>query len=395
MKKRENTGKITGKVFGEARALGLTALAAAVMLSGCGNAGNQAQKGGYGAEQTENAENGENAAENTQTSVIIAMPPTSEPEAGFDPAYGWGAGEHMHEPLIQSTLTVTEADLSIGYDLATDVETSEDGMTWTVTIRDDAKFTDGEALTAEDVAFTYNTLKETSSVNDFSMLKQAEAIDDVTVVFEMERPFAIWSYTMAVTGIVPEHAYGTDYGTHPIGSGRYILKQWDKGQQVILEANPDYYGDAPKMQQVTILFMEEDAAFAAVRAGQVDVAYTAASYADQSVPGFSLLDCETVDNRGFNLPAVPETVREDGVKIGNDFTADVQVRRAVNLAIDRQEMIDHVLNGYGSPAYSVCDKMPWYNDEMERISYDPEKAEEMLDAAGWKKMPTESAKRME
>ena len=89
-----------------------------------------------------------------------------------------------------------------------------------------------------------------------------------------------------------------------------------------------------------------------------------------------------MDNRGFNLPAVPETVREDGVKIGNDFTADVQVRRAINLAIDRQEMIDHVLNGYGSPAYSVCDKMPWYNDEMENISYDVEKAEEMLDAAG-------------
>lgn len=139
------------------------------------------------------------------------------------------------------------------------------------------------------------------------------------------------------------------------------------------------------MRQVTILFMEEDAGISAVRAGQVDVAYTAASYADQSVPEFSLLDCETVDNRGFNLPAVPETVREDGVKIGNDFTADVQVRRAINLAIDRQEMIDHVLNGYGSPAYSVCDKMPWYNDEMENISYDVEKAEEMLDAAGWKK----------
>ena len=71
MKKRENTGKIIGKVFGEARELGVTALAAAVMLSGCGNAGNQAQKGGSGAEQTEN----------TQTSVIIAMPPTSDAAA--------------------------------------------------------------------------------------------------------------------------------------------------------------------------------------------------------------------------------------------------------------------------------------------------------------------------
>ena len=80
------------------------------------------------------------------------MGPSSEPEAGFDPVYGWGAGEHVHEPLIQSTLTVTNKDLTIGYDLATDMETSEDGMTWTVTIRPDVKFTDGEALTAEDVA---------------------------------------------------------------------------------------------------------------------------------------------------------------------------------------------------------------------------------------------------
>ncbi len=371
MNKWNNTCRFSGRAIGYS--LGVFAMTAVVMVSGCGNDANQ----------TQNDSSVEGQAENEN--VIIAMPPTSEPEAGFDPAYGWGAGEHMHEPLIQSTLTVTEADLSIGYDLATDVETSDDGLIWTVTIRDDAKFTDGEALTAKDVAFTYNTLKETSSVNDFSMLKQAEAIDDITVVFEMERPFSVWSYTMAVTGIVPEHAYGPDYGTNPIGSGRYILKQWDKGQQVILEANPDYYGEQPKMKQVTILFMEEDAAFAAVRAGQVDVAYTAASYAEQAVKGYSLLDCETVDNRGFNLPAVAETFKEDGVKIGNDFTADINVRKAINLAIDRQEMIDDVLNGYGSPAYSVCDKMPWYNDTIEKTSYDPKKAEELLDEAGWKK----------
>ena len=58
------------------------------------------------------------------SSVIVVMSPESEPEAGFDPAYGWGAGEHVHEPLIQSTLTVTNSDLTIGYDLATSVELS-------------------------------------------------------------------------------------------------------------------------------------------------------------------------------------------------------------------------------------------------------------------------------
>ena len=316
-------------------------------------------------------------------SVVVVMGPTSEPEAGFDPAYGWGAGEHVHEPLIQSTLTVTTADLEIGYDLATDMQVSEDGLTWTVDIRDDVKFTDGEPLTAEDVAFTYNTLRDTSSVNDFTMLEEAVAVDGDTVEFHMSRPYSIWPYTMAIVGIVPEHAYGPDYGQNPIGSGRYMLKQWDREQQVIFEANPDYYGEAPKMKRVTVLFMEEDAAFAAVMAGQADVAYTAAAYSDQTVDGYELLAFETVDNRGFNLPAIPSGITdEDGVPLGNDFTSDVNVRRAINIGIDREEMIQNVLYGYGTAAYSVCTKMPWYNEASE-VEYDPDETGRLLDEAGW------------
>lgn len=322
--------------------------------------------------------------ESHDASVVVAMGPTSEPEAGFDPAFGWGAGEHVHEPLIQSTLTATNTDLTIGYDLATDVSVSEDGLTWTVTIRDDVYFTDGDPLTAEDVAFTYNTVKESSSVNDFTMLDQAQALDNTTVVFTMNRPFSIWPYTMAVVGIVPAHAYDpATYGTNPIGSGRYILKQWDRGQQVILEANPDYYGEKPAMEQVTILFMEEDAAFLAAQAGQVDVAYTSATYSMETVEGYSLASYASVDNRGFNLPAVPAgEVNENGVPVGNDFTSDVLVRRALNIGVDRQEMIDNVLNGYGTPAYSVCDQMPWYNEDSQ-VAYDPEGAAALLDEAGW------------
>ncbi len=322
--------------------------------------------------------------ESHDASVVVAMGPTSEPEAGFDPAFGWGAGEHVHEPLIQSTLTVTNTDLTIGYDLATDVSVSEDGLTWTVTIRDDVYFTDGDPLTAQDVAFTYNTVKESSSVNDFTMLDQAQALDDTTVVFTMNRPFSIWPYTMAVVGIVPAHAYDpATYGTNPIGSGRYILKQWDRGQQVILEANPDYYGEKPAMEQVTILFMEEDAAFLAAQAGQVDVAYTSATYSMETVEGYSLASYASVDNRGFNLPAIPAgEVNENGVPVGNDFTSDVLVRRALNIGVDRQEMIDNVLNGYGTPAYSVCDQMPWYNEDSQ-VAYDPEGAAALLDEAGW------------
>ena len=310
-------------------------------------------------------------AEEEKTSVVVTMPPSSEPASGFDPAYGWGAGEHVHEPLIQSTLVKTTKDLEIANDLATEYSCSEDGLTWTVKIRDDVFFTDGEALTAQDVAFTYNNCRDNSSVNDFTMLKEAVAIDDTTVEFHMNEPYSIWPYTMAIVGIVPEHAYDENYGQNPIGSGRYIMKQWDKGQQVIFEANPDYYGEAPKIKQLTVLFMEEDAALAAAMAGQVDVAHTAAAYSDMAIDGYSLMRVESVDNRGFNLPTT-EPQEKDGIVYGNSFTSDVNVRRAINLAIDREEMIDNVLNGYGTVAYSVCDKMPWYNDAAE-TEYDLDK----------------------
>ena len=314
-------------------------------------------------------------------SVVVTMPTTSEPESGFDPAYGWGAGEHVHEPLIQSTLVRTTKDLGIENDLATEYSCSDDGLTWTVKIRDDVKFTDGEPLTASDVAFTFNTCRDESSVNDFTMLKEAVAVDDTTVEFHMNEPYSIWPYTMAIVGIVPEHAYDENYGQNPIGSGRYIMKQWDKGQQVIFEANPDYYGEEPKIKKLTVLFMEEDAAMAAAMSGQADVAHTAASYSDQEIDGYELLSVATVDNRGFNLPCT-EPEEKDGITYGNSLTSDVNVRRAINLAIDREEMIKNVLNGYGTVAYSVCDKMPWYNEEAV-TEYDLDAAKALMEEAGW------------
>lgn len=324
---------------------------------------------------------GDNDADTATTldkdSLVVVMGVNSEPEAGFDPAYGWGAGEHVHEPLIQSTLTVTNTDLEIEYDLATDVSVSEDGMLWTVSIRDDAYFTDGEKLTADDVAFTYNTVKDLSTVNDFTMLDYAEAYDDTTVLFHMTKPYSIFPYSMAIVGIIPEHCYDANYGQQPIGSGRYIMKQWDKGQQVIFEANPDYYGETPIIKKVTILFMTEDAAFAAVKAGQADLAYTAATYAGSNIPGYSLLSVKSVDNRGLNLPAVAK----DG-SLGNDITKDIAIRQAVNIGIDRNLLIQNVLDGHGSPAYSVCDNLPWYSDVNE-VDYDIDNALKILDEAGW------------
>lgn len=327
------------------------------------------------------------AGDDASSQVIVSMTVSSEPAAGFDPLRSWGCGEHVHEPLIQSTLITTDANLAFQNDLALSYECSEDGMTWTFVIRDDVRFTDGEPLTASDVAFTINGIVSSeASEADLSMVREAVALDDTTVEIHMAKPFNALLYTLAVVGIVPEHAYGEDYGAHPVGSGRYVLEQWDRGQQAILRANPDYYGEAPLMERVVVVFMEEDASLAAAQSGQVDVAYTAASLAASVPAGYDLLNCASVDSRGISLPvAEPGGAKEvAGVSYptGNAVTSDVAVRRALNYGIDRQALVDAVLYGYGAVAYSVSDGTPWASDDM-RCAYDFDAACALLDEAGW------------
>ena len=319
--------------------------------------------------------------------VTVSMPVSSEPAAGFDPFVSWGCGEHVHEPLIQSTLLTTTADMGFENDLATAYSCSDDGLTWTFTIRADAKFTNGKALTAHDVAYTINGVANSeASECDLTMVDKAVAVDDETCEIHLNKPFNAFLYTLAVIGIVPDGGHGSDYGSNPIGSGRYMLEQWDHGQQVILKANPDYYGDAPKIDRVVVVFMEEDASLAAARSGQVDVAYTVATYADQQPTGYDLLNCTSVDSRGISLPiiAAGATKKQTGEEYpaGNDVTQDLSLRRAINYGVNRQTLIDNVLNGYGEVAYSVSDNMPWSSDDM-RCEQDISRAKALLDEAGW------------
>lgn len=364
---------MTRRRFAQMIAAGGASVACAGVLSACG---------GNGADGSSSANDTE-----VKSQVIVAMNMNSEPAAGFDPFVSWGCGEHVHEPLIQSTLITTDANLEFVNDLATEYYCADDGMTWYFTIREDAKFTDGEPLSASDVAFTINGIIESEAAEaDLSMVEKAVATDDTHVEITMAKPYNALLYTLAVVGIVPEHAHGEDYGANPIGSGRYMLEQWDRGQQVILKANPDYYGEAPKMERVVVVFMEEDAALAAVRAGQVDIAYTSATYSDQTSEGYELFACETVDSRGISLPSIAAgQTKADGANeypAGNDVTCDLAVRRAINYGVDRQAMIDNVLNGYGTPAYSVCDSSPWGSPDM-KVETDVEAAKKLLDEAGW------------
>jgi peptide/nickel transport system substrate-binding protein len=305
-----------------------------------------------------------------------------ESEDGYDPTLGWG---RYGSPLFQSTLLARDEDLDVVPDLATDWSVSEDGLVWTVDIRTDARFTDGEPVTPEDVAYTFTTAGRSGGLTDVTALREAVVVDDDTVELRLDRPQSTFVNRLISLGIVPEHAHGPDYARNPIGSGPFELVQWDQGQQLIVARNEDYYGQRPAFERIVFQFTGEDASMAAASAGQVDVAAVPAQLALSEVPGMELLAVESVDNRGMTFPYLPDDGRttEDGAPIGNDVTADLAVRRAVNLAIDRQALVDGVLEGYGSPATGPVDGLPWHEPAAAVEDADAPGAERLLEEAGW------------
>lgn len=307
-----------------------------------------------------------------------------EPETGFDPITGWG---NSREPLVQSTLFKRDSEANLINDLATNYTISSDGLKWTVTIRNDVKFHDGMPLTARDVAFTFNTAANAGGSIDLSMLEKATATDDYTIEFELNDPQSTFINKLVALGIVPEHAYNAEtYGSNPIGSGPYKFVQWDKGQQVIFEANPDYYGQEPYFKKLTMLFMGSDSAFAAAKAGQVDLAEIPASFANQQVDRMKIVSLDSIDARGISFPIQADTGNktENGYAIGNNVTSDIAIRKALNIGIDRQALIDGALNGQGKEEFTGVDKLPWGNKEAIFEDGNLEEAKKILIEGGWK-----------
>jgi len=322
-------------------------------------------------------------SEGSDELVVAVGTHGGEPEAGFDPIAGWG---NSREPLVQSTLFKRDSEANLINDLATNYTVSSDGLKWTVTIRNGVKFHDGMPLTARDVAFTFNTAADASGSIDLSMLEKATATDDYTIEFELNDPQSTFINKLVALGIVPVHAYNAEtYGSNPIGSGPYKFVQWDKGQQVIFEANPDYYGQEPYFKKLTMLFMGSDSAFAAAKAGQVDLAEIPASYANQEVAGMKIVSLDSIDARGISFPMNPNTGEKtkNGYAIGNNVTSDPAIRKALNIGIDRQALIEGALNGQGKEEFTGVDKLPWGNKEAIFEDGDIEEAKKILTEGGW------------
>lgn len=317
--------------------------------------------------------------------VVAAYSHGGEPESGFDPILGWN---YLAEPLIQSTLLKMTPDMNYKNDLATNWSANSNFTEYTVNIRDGVKFTDNTTLDAEDVAFTYNMAKYNgTSELDFGTFKNATAVNKTTVKFYLNESDSTFVDKLAYLGIVPSDSYNNNtYGSNPVGSGPYKFVQWDKGQQVILEKNPDYYGKQPEFKKLTILFAQNEAAFNAAKNHEVDVAAVPLAFANETVDGYNMKLLDTIDVRGISLPVTNNTGEKiEDAPVGNNVTSDLAVRQALNYGINRTAIAEGALNGIGYPNYDgIAHQLPWANNESAIKDGNISKAKELLNASGWK-----------
>lgn len=356
----------------------------AVSFSGCGNAPSQSNQGNEkeSAAPQETLTQEEQKQTEKKEELVVSMGARIPHE--FDPKNRWGMYNESH--ILHSTLLMKTADLDIVGDFAKEYTVSEDGKTWDFLLHNDFKFCNGEPVTAEDVKFSYEMLIEDGKHWDLGFIENIEIPEKNRILFHLKTPRSTFFAQLTEVPIVPKAHYDENYVNNPIGSGPYMLEKYDKDEQAIFVLNPYWHGKEPYFKKWTWVCLDENTALAAAKAGKVDMIYVIPEFADEKIPGFKLFEYESNDVRGLSLPYVKSGVvtnSPDGYPVGNDVTSCPEIRKALNIGMNRQKIVDVVLNGHGKPAYSVIDGMPWWNPETSIPDGRIDEAKELLEQNGW------------
>lgn len=267
-------------------------------------------------------------------------------------------------------------------------EVLEEGRLLRFTLRRDIRWTDGQPLTARDVEFTYKLMVDpktpTAYAEDFLAIKEFRRTGEYTFEARYDKPFARALVTWA-SAILPRHILEgqdllkTKYSREPVGAGPYILKSWTAGDRLVLAANPDYFEGRPYLDERVIrIIPDQSTQFLELKAGNLDtISLSPQQYLYQT--GGAGWDANF---RKFQYVASAYTYL--GFNLKSPLFSDVRVRRAVNAAIDKDEIVRGVLAGLGQAANGPYKPGTWqYNARIPANEYDPGKAERLLAEAGW------------
>jgi len=302
----------------------------------------------------------------------------------------------MVTSLVYSGLFWFDTDWSPKGDLAKEWETLDDGLTFRVKLREGVKFHDGNELTSEDVVFTFKTIKHPDyqgpRAADLEPIEDIVAVDKYTVDFKLKEPFAPIIHNITY-GIMEKKLFEdvevADLGNHkyswePIGTGPYIFKEYVRGQYVLLERNPNWFrseeeNGGPFIQTVRMKVIPDDqTALAALENGEIDV----------DTPPPMEVKRLLSDYEGKLIP-VQYQRNGWGYMLLNTTKPpldDYRVRQALTYALDRQAIIDGALDGEAVVPPGPIPPVSWaYKDDLVTLDYNPAKAEQLLQEAGYTK----------
>ncbi|MEJ2716227.1 MAG: peptide-binding protein [Deltaproteobacteria bacterium] len=291
--------------------------------------------------------------------------------------------------LIYNGLVKYNKDIKLVGDLAERWEISEDKLKIRFFLRKNVKWQDGKPFTARDVEYTYklyvNPTTPTSYASDFLRVKDFRVLDDYTVEVTYGKPYApaLGSWGQ---GMLPRHLLeGTEVTQsplrrHPVGTGPYRFGEWKTGEKIVLNAYKDYFDGRPYINRVLTRVIPDLATmFLELKAGRIDqMGLTPLQFRRQTSSKWFKENFNKYKYLSFNYTYLGYNLKDWKFK-------DRLVRQALTTAINRKSIVQGVLLGLGTVAYTPYKPDTyWYNPNVKKFPYDPEKAKKMLAEAGWK-----------
>jgi len=302
--------------------------------------------------------------------------------AQLDPAFASADSEILVLSNVYDYLVEIDAANDVQPGLATSWSVSEDGRTWTFELRDDVTYHSGAAFGPEDVVSTFDRLREPDSglptADVYAGIESVEASGPAQVTFTLSDPNPFFLYDLSDNHALIVDADATDLGTTFDGTGPFRVESYSAEDRMILAANADYFGDAPGVERVDLIFFaEQAAAVSALRGGQIDLVLRMPTPLYQSLEGANGIERISVPTNGFDLVRL----RVDRAP-GND----PRVVEALKLAVDRSAIVEVVTDGLAvqgsdtpiGPLYEA-----YYRPDVTPPARDVERARELLAEAGY------------